>query len=244
MWLEYHHVWCPQPCRRSLILLWICMQWWIQWVSQLGPNVTPIWHHPWWEGRLLWPWLPRRCCFAALFSCLPFMVYTDQLQLCHLVSSHTLQIPSDGLSPAMLSRACDSVVCWGWLLLAAQQLCRSFPNSASKDIVLIACNQLGKRGLWREKREEGPMEGKEGFILWNSANKDIFKHCCKWGPFLHPLLLLESCFFFFFLVAPLASGSSWPEDGTHPQQLPKLLQWQCWVLNLLSHKRTPPESWF
>ena len=30
-----------------------------------------------------------------------------------------------------------------------------------------------------------------------------------------------------------------PRIKLTPQQRPKLLQWQCWILNLLCHKRTP-----
>ena len=51
--------------------------------------------------------------------------------------------------------------------------------------------------------------------------------------------------FFFFLVSQAACGSSWARDRTHTTAATKLLQWQCWILNLL-RKRTPdqPVSFF
>ena len=46
-------------------------------------------------------------------------------------------------------------------------------------------------------------------------------------------------FFFFFLAVSMAWGSSQPGNKPVPQQQPELLQWQCWILNLLRHKGTP-----
>ena len=45
--------------------------------------------------------------------------------------------------------------------------------------------------------------------------------------------------FFFFLVTPRASGRPRIKPTPTPQQPPKPLQWQCWIINLLCHKGTP-----
>ena len=46
-------------------------------------------------------------------------------------------------------------------------------------------------------------------------------------------------FFFFFLATPVACRSSWARDWTHATAAIQPLQWQCWILNLLSHRGTP-----
>ena len=42
----------------------------------------------------------------------------------------------------------------------------------------------------------------------------------------------------------MACRSFWARDRTTPQQQPKPLQWQGWILNPLYHKRTPRETIF
>ena len=53
---------------------------------------------------------------------------------------------------------------------------------------------------------------------------------------------LQIPFFFFFLPFPEHMEIPWPGMGPAPQQWPKPLQWQCQILNLLHHKRTPFSS--
>lgn len=67
-----------------------------------------------------------------------------------------------------------------------------FGCPAPMQIFSQLCVKGHRVGSLQPAGKEGPMEGKEGFILWNSANKDIFKHCCKWGPFLHSCILSSS----------------------------------------------------
>ena len=42
-----------------------------------------------------------------------------------------------------------------------------------------------------------------------------------------------------FFAMPTACRNSQARDQTAPQQRPELLQWQCWILNLLCHQGTP-----
>ena len=44
---------------------------------------------------------------------------------------------------------------------------------------------------------------------------------------------------FFFLALPAACGISQARDQTCITTATQVLQWQCWILNLLCHKRTP-----
>ena len=44
---------------------------------------------------------------------------------------------------------------------------------------------------------------------------------------------------FFFWQCPRHMKVPGPGIETAPQQQPKLLQWQCWILNPLGHKRNP-----
>ena len=46
----------------------------------------------------------------------------------------------------------------------------------------------------------------------------------------------------FVFAVPVASGSSWTRDQPPPQQWLEPWQWQCWILNPLSHKRIPGRS--
>ena len=47
-----------------------------------------------------------------------------------------------------------------------------------------------------------------------------------------------------FWPRPAACGIPRPGINLGPQQWPKTLQWQCWVLNPLCHKRTPVAVFF
>ena len=58
---------------------------------------------------------------------------------------------------------------------------------------------------------------------------------------------LSLFFFFFFYFWPYLQHVEVPELGSEPtpQQWPKPLQWQCWILNLLHQQRIPCLSfWF
>ena len=46
----------------------------------------------------------------------------------------------------------------------------------------------------------------------------------------------------FFWLPPWHVEDLEPEIKLMPQQWPRLLQWQCWILNLLCHKGTPQTS--
>ena len=66
-----------------------------------------------------------------------------------------------------------------------------------------------------------------------------------WGihPWSHPVLGLRRFFCLFVcFFQPHPKQMEVPRPGMEPtpQQQPQPLQWQCWVLSPLSHKRTPP----
>ena len=42
-----------------------------------------------------------------------------------------------------------------------------------------------------------------------------------------------------FLALHLSFGSSWARDRIHTTAVPEPQQWQCWILNLLTHQETP-----
>ena len=66
------------------------------------------------------------------------------------------------------------------------------------------------------------------FIAW--GNGEIHAQ-------IHISFFLSFFLFFFFLAAPMACGNFQARDQTVSQQWPKPLQWQCWILNPLCHKR-------
>ena len=65
----------------------------------------------------------------------------------------------------------------------------------------------------------------------------------------NPLLWWDflAFFFFFFLTAPMTCRNSWTRHlgiALMPQQWSEPQQWQCQILNLLSHKLTPIVRFF
>ena len=59
-----------------------------------------------------------------------------------------------------------------------------------------------------------------------------------------PSLSLFSFFLSFFVAMPMTCRSTEPGIEPGPQQGHKPQQWQCWILNLLSHQGTPGTSHF
>ena len=84
--------------------------------------------------------------------------------------------------------------------------------------------------------EEALREVVLSWVRWDEPEKvaiqDVFTGffvvCCFFFSFI----------FYLFLAVPTAYGSSQARDWTHAQQWPKPLQWQCQVLNPLSHRRS------
>ena len=70
-------------------------------------------------------------------------------------------------------------------------------------------------------------------------NSLLFPVCWEFGVFF---LLWVFCLFVLLWAAPAACGSSWTEPT--PQQWPKLLRWQHWMLSLLHHKGPPKSRFF
>ena len=59
------------------------------------------------------------------------------------------------------------------------------------------------------------------------------------------LIFFSGHLFFFFLPVLVACGMSQAKDWTcTPQQWPVPQQWQCWILNLMSHQEIPSDQFF
>ena len=72
----------------------------------------------------------------------------------------------------------------------------------------------------------------------------IFKYLCSFAFLILLHILYEDrhiiLFLYFYILATLiACGSSQARIELMPQQQPKLLQWQCQILNLMHHETTP-----
>ena len=67
----------------------------------------------------------------------------------------------------------------------------------------------------------------------------IFLYCFSLWSLLFPFFLFILLLLFLFWLC--SQHVDVPRPGTEPtpQHRPKLLQWQCWIFNLLCHKRTP-----
>ena len=64
----------------------------------------------------------------------------------------------------------------------------------------------------------------------------VFSNYHKSPKMFHCILFLFT--YIFISYTPMLGGSSWAWYRTHATVEPEPLQWQCWILNLLSHNGT------